>query len=183
MTYNLLLDSSFAKQQRTGGRQVSHDFTIIFQPPIHLGSGNYKATLNKLITMSYSSMPILSGQNFLTKTPEGIDINTRGRACSVTPLWLSAKHSKALQRMWRRQLPKKLQKQSLNKRDRKLAKLLSKKVQKKFNKYCESVSQNHILYRRMQKRNFANSLQNQVPKKPASSAALLKLNRILANEI
>ena len=54
MTLNLLLDSSFAKQQRTGGRQVSHDFTINFQPPIHLGSGNYKAALNKLITMSYS---------------------------------------------------------------------------------------------------------------------------------
>ena len=54
MTLNLLLDSSLAKQQRTGGRQVSHDFTIHLQPPIHLSSGNYKAALNKLITMSYS---------------------------------------------------------------------------------------------------------------------------------
>ena len=54
MSLNLLLDSSLAKQQRTGGRQVSHDFTINFQPPIHSGSGNYKAALNKLITMSYS---------------------------------------------------------------------------------------------------------------------------------
>ena len=54
MSLNLLLDSSLAKQQRAGGRQVSHDFTINFQPPIHLGSGNYKAALNKLITMSYS---------------------------------------------------------------------------------------------------------------------------------
>ena len=54
MTLNLLLDSSLAKQQRTRGRQVSHDFTISVQPPIHLGSGNYKAALNKLITMSYS---------------------------------------------------------------------------------------------------------------------------------
>ena len=54
MALNLLLDSSLAKQQRTGGRQVSHDFTIHFQPLIHLGSGNYKAALNKLITMSYS---------------------------------------------------------------------------------------------------------------------------------
>ena len=54
MSLNLLLDSSLAKQQRTGGRQVSHDFTINFQPPMHLGSGNYKAGLNKLITMSYS---------------------------------------------------------------------------------------------------------------------------------
>ena len=54
MSLNLLLDSSLAKQQRTRGRQVSHDFTINFQPPIHLGSGNYKAALNKLITMSYS---------------------------------------------------------------------------------------------------------------------------------
>ena len=54
MTLNLLRDSSLAKQQRTGGRQASHDFTINFQPPIHLSSGNYKAALNKLITMSYS---------------------------------------------------------------------------------------------------------------------------------
>ena len=29
------------------GRQVSHDLTINFQPPIHLGSGNYKAALSK----------------------------------------------------------------------------------------------------------------------------------------
>ena len=54
MSLNLLLDLSLAKQQRTGGRQVSHDFTINFQPPIHLGSGNYKAALNKLNTLSYS---------------------------------------------------------------------------------------------------------------------------------
>ena len=54
MSLNLLLDSSLAKQQRTGGRQISHDFTINVQPPIRLGSGNYKAALNKLITMSYS---------------------------------------------------------------------------------------------------------------------------------
>ena len=51
MSLNLLLDLSLAKQQRTGGRQVSHDFTINFQPPVHLGSGNYKAALNKLIAM------------------------------------------------------------------------------------------------------------------------------------
>jgi len=54
MSLNLLLDSSLAKLQRTGDRQVSHDFTISFQPPIYLESGNYKAVLNKLITMSYS---------------------------------------------------------------------------------------------------------------------------------
>ena len=54
MTLNLLLDSSLAKLQRTGAAQVSHDFTINFQPPIKLDSGNYKASLNKLITMSYS---------------------------------------------------------------------------------------------------------------------------------
>ena len=54
MSLNLLLDSSLAKKQRTGGRQVLHDFTINFQPLIRLGSGNYKAALNKLITMSYS---------------------------------------------------------------------------------------------------------------------------------
>ena len=54
MSFYLQLDSSLAKKQRTGGRQVSHDYTINFQPPIHLGAGNYKAALNKLITMSYS---------------------------------------------------------------------------------------------------------------------------------
>jgi len=54
MSLNLLLDSSLAKLQRGGERNVSHDFTINFQPPIQLGKGNYKATLNKLITMSYS---------------------------------------------------------------------------------------------------------------------------------
>ena len=54
MVFNLLLDSSLAKLQSGGERNVSHDFTINFQPPIHLGSGNYKAALNKLITMSYS---------------------------------------------------------------------------------------------------------------------------------
>ena len=54
MTLNLLLDSSLTKLQRGGERNVSHDFTINFQPPIHLRSGNYKAALNKLITMSYS---------------------------------------------------------------------------------------------------------------------------------
>ena len=53
-SYNLLLDSRLAKLQRTGGRPVSHDFTINFQPPIHLDPGSYKAALNKLITMSYS---------------------------------------------------------------------------------------------------------------------------------
>ena len=54
MTLNLLLDSSLAKLQRTRAAQVSHDFTINFQPPIKLDSGNCKASLNKLITMSYS---------------------------------------------------------------------------------------------------------------------------------
>ena len=54
MSLNLLLDSSLAKLQRTGDRQVSHDFTINFQPPIYLESGNYKAALDELITMSYS---------------------------------------------------------------------------------------------------------------------------------
>ena len=53
-SYNLLLDSSLAKLQNNGDCNVSHDFTINFQPPINLGPGNYKAALNKLITMSYS---------------------------------------------------------------------------------------------------------------------------------
>ena len=54
MVLNLLLDLSLAKLQRGGERNVSHDFTRNFQPPIYLGPGEYKAALNKLITMSYS---------------------------------------------------------------------------------------------------------------------------------
>ena len=54
MSLNLLLDSSLAKLQKTGDRQVSHDFTINVQPPIYLESGKCKAALDKLITMSYS---------------------------------------------------------------------------------------------------------------------------------
>ena len=53
MSFNLLLDSSLAKQQRKG--QKSHDFTIYFNPPIELDPRKkYKAALNELITMSYS---------------------------------------------------------------------------------------------------------------------------------
>ena len=53
MSFNLLLDSSLAKQQRKG--QKSHDFTIHFNPPIELDPRKkYKAALNELITMSYS---------------------------------------------------------------------------------------------------------------------------------
>ena len=54
MSFDILLDSSLAKQERGGERNVSHDFTVKFHPPIELGSGNYKAALNRLITMSYS---------------------------------------------------------------------------------------------------------------------------------
>ena len=54
MSFVILLDSSLAKQQKGGERNVSHDFTVKFNPPIQLGDGNYKAALNRLITMSYS---------------------------------------------------------------------------------------------------------------------------------
>jgi len=54
MGFDILLHSSLAKLQRDGERNVSHDFTIKFHPPVELGSGNYKAALNRLITMSYS---------------------------------------------------------------------------------------------------------------------------------
>ena len=54
MSFDILLDSSLAKLERGGERNVSHDFTVKFHPPIELGSGNYKAALNRLITMSYS---------------------------------------------------------------------------------------------------------------------------------
>ena len=54
MVFDILLDSSLAKLDRGGERNVSHDFTVNFYPPIELGKGNYKAALNRLITMSYS---------------------------------------------------------------------------------------------------------------------------------
>ena len=58
MSFDILLDSSLAKLERGGERNVSHDFTVKFHPPIELpnllGNGNYKAALNRLITMSYS---------------------------------------------------------------------------------------------------------------------------------
>ena len=56
MSFDILLDSSLAKQEIGGERNVSHDFTVKFYPPrpIDLGKGNYKAALNRLITMSYS---------------------------------------------------------------------------------------------------------------------------------
>ena len=54
MSFDILLDSSLAKLQIDGERNVSHDFIVNFYPPIDLGSGDYKAALNRLITMSYS---------------------------------------------------------------------------------------------------------------------------------
>ena len=54
MSFDILLDSSLAKLERGGERNVSHNFKITFYPPIQWGSGNYKAALNRLITMSYS---------------------------------------------------------------------------------------------------------------------------------
>ena len=54
MSFDILLDSSLAKLERGGERNVSHDFTVNFNPSIDLGSGNYKAALETLITMSYS---------------------------------------------------------------------------------------------------------------------------------
>ena len=54
MSFDTLLDSSLAKLERGGERNVSHDFTVNFHPPIELSEGNYKAALDELITMSYS---------------------------------------------------------------------------------------------------------------------------------
>ena len=36
MSFNILLDSSLAKLERSGERNVSHDFTVQFNPPIEL---------------------------------------------------------------------------------------------------------------------------------------------------
>ena len=63
MGFDILLDSSLAKLERGGERNVSHDFTVKFHPPIELGEGNYKAALNRLITMSYSWNNIDSSYN------------------------------------------------------------------------------------------------------------------------
>ena len=77
----------------------------------------------------------------------------------------------------------------------KAAKTIAEKVGQKVGEIAvEKGSQpiQHILRKRKPKpqqvsqdvkKKLANILQTQVPKKPASSAALLKLNRILANEI
>ena len=55
MSFNLLLDSSLAKQQKNTHNQKSHDFRIYFNPPIELDrEKNHKAALSRLITMSYS---------------------------------------------------------------------------------------------------------------------------------
>ena len=54
MSFNLLLDSSRAKLERGGERNVSHDFTVNFIHRSNWVKGNYKAALNRLITMSYS---------------------------------------------------------------------------------------------------------------------------------
>ena len=54
MSFDILLDSSLAKLERGGERNVSHDFTVKFHPPIELGSGNHEDSLNRLITMDYS---------------------------------------------------------------------------------------------------------------------------------
>ena len=54
MSFDILLDSSLAKLEKGGERNVSHDFTVKFHPPIELGPGKYKAAMNRLITMSYS---------------------------------------------------------------------------------------------------------------------------------
>ena len=54
MSFDIVLDSSLAKLERGGERNVSHDFKINFNPPIELGPENYKAALDELITMSYS---------------------------------------------------------------------------------------------------------------------------------
>ena len=43
MGFDILLDSSLAKLERGGERNVSHDFTVKFNPPINLGEGNFKA--------------------------------------------------------------------------------------------------------------------------------------------
>ena len=47
MSFDILLDSSLAKLERGGERNVSHDFTVNFYPPIELGKGNYKAALEQ----------------------------------------------------------------------------------------------------------------------------------------
>ena len=54
MSFDLPLDSCLAKLQSNGERNVSHNFTITFPSPFSLDSGNYKAALDELITMSYS---------------------------------------------------------------------------------------------------------------------------------
>ena len=42
MSFDILLDSSLAKLERGGERNVSHDFTVNFYPPIELGNESIK---------------------------------------------------------------------------------------------------------------------------------------------
>ena len=53
MSISLLLDSQIAKKQNPNSK--SHDFRIRFDPPIELNRAKqWKASLNKLVSMSYS---------------------------------------------------------------------------------------------------------------------------------
>ena len=68
MSFNLLLDSSLAKQQRNNHNQKSHDFTIYFNPPIGLDrKKSYKAALNRLITMVQHCRSLRKQQNKMAK--------------------------------------------------------------------------------------------------------------------
>ena len=52
MSFNLLLDSSLAKQQKSTHNQKSRDFRIYFNPPIELDrEKNHKAALSRLSTI------------------------------------------------------------------------------------------------------------------------------------
>ena len=119
-----------------------------------------------------------SGQNFLMKTPEVIDINTKG-GCDP---WHLHDHRKSIQRQCKECDKENSRKSHKNNRwkggseswwncCRKRLKKIRQLLQERKKKQMSKDAQNKL----------ANILQNKLPKK--SDEALIKLNRILTNEI
>lgn len=64
MTLSLLIDSQLAKLRDPQGGHTSHDFHVDFKPPIMLERRkNFRAVMNRLITMTYSWYNIATSYN------------------------------------------------------------------------------------------------------------------------
>ena len=107
----------------------------------------------------------MSGQDTLMKTPEVIDINTKGRVWSV-------KNNV-------KKTAEKATKTIAEKAGQRVGELAVEKGSKQIRKILQERKKQKPLSKDSKKK-LANILQNQTQKK---SDALMKLNRILANEI